>query len=760
MFNILLALMLWCLPSLSQGHTDSPYHVEKEILRLSADQPLTLDYAQRHNQWQSVKEFGNHGFTADTFWLKLNIKDVAKPQELIASLVYPLHDEVRFYYCVNGTIQYRATMGDTIESGNWVLDNKAFSIPITVIPEQAQTLYIQVLGKNSKVLGVTLETPEAHQNSSQWGHIFAGALYGILLIMALYNLSLAFLIRDLAYLSYVMYVACFGFFALSVTGDGFYYLWSDSPKFNHYAIALAGGILIIPTMLFPYLLLNVKQNAPLLKPFYFGYVFLATLYIGAVPWLDGDIALKLINVLSLSATPFLLISGCYAIYKRVPVAKIYTAAWFVLTIGLAILSLSAYNVLPSNVVTRNANIIGGILEMVLLSIALAQRIHIERKAKLSALSDMHMAKQAMRSYQKMSQELFESAPVGIFRIDEYGKISAANPAFCELIGLQNANYTELNDAKVTECFLDYHALARDIQNNNTVIDRETLVIALNGKQRTCSVTLKVKRQKDRLYLQGYLTDISARKHAQHIQDVMEKARMASLEQLVTGVAHEINTPLGINITSLSCIKDDLEHIDTAMNNGKLTKESFRSFVQDSQHVLALMQDNLTRISNLVSRFKLVSVQHLSTKKEKLALKAYAKEILMVHLAGLDHIQAKVTTHDCEIVMTYPAALNIILDQLIENSLLHGFHNQSTGNITLDFRQHRHQLIVTYRDDGTGVSEDFRSKIFDPFVTTRRGSIENAGLGLYRVYNLVKQVLKGDIELLDEPGFALQIAFDL
>ena len=173
-----------------------------------------------------------------------------------------------------------------------------------------------------------------------------------------------------------------------------------------------------------------------------------------------------------------------------------------------------------------------------------------------------------------------------------------------------------------------------------------------------------------------------------------------------------------------------------------------------------MGENLTRISNLVSRFKLVSVQHLGTKKEKLALKAYAKEILMVHLAGHDNIEAKVNTRNCEIVNTYPAALNIIIDQLIENSLLHGFEKDQPGSLSLNFEESDGQLTITYRDNGKGVTPDIRNKVFDPFVTTRRGSIENAGLGMYRIYNLVKQVLKGDIQLLDESGFAIKITFTL
>lgn len=93
--------------------------------------------------------------------------------------------------------------------------------------------------------------------------------------MALYNLSLAFITQDPAYFIYVAYVLGFCFLAVSLSGDGYHLIWTGYPNFNHYSISIAGGLLAFPTVLFPYVLLNISKNAPQLKIIFKGMLVVA-----------------------------------------------------------------------------------------------------------------------------------------------------------------------------------------------------------------------------------------------------------------------------------------------------------------------------------------------------------------------------------------------------------------------------------------------------------------------------------------------------
>jgi len=100
------------------------------------------------------------------------------------------------------------------------------------------------------------------------------------------------------------------------------------------------------------------------------------------------------------------------------------------------------------------------------------------------------------------------------------------------------------------------------------------------------------------------------------------------------------------------------------------------------------------------------------------------------------------------VITKPGPLNQILINLIVNSMVHGFDGRSSGTIDISFELIDDDLEITYRDDGNGVPFNIRKKIFDPFVTTKRGA-GGSGLGLHLVYNLVTQVLGGNIHFFSE-----------
>ncbi len=756
-FNVFLVCCLLWLSSAVNA-----VQVERSLLRISQDQAATLDEALSSSLWQTVDTFGNHGFSEDIFWLKLELflAPNEAPATRVVKLAYPVHDHVDIYQLRLGVIEQHWPMGDARADAQWVFPAKFFAVPVTVEPGQKTTLLIRVQGHNSKVLKTDVLTEEAFQSDILLRNVLSGAFYGMLLIMGLYNLSLAFLVRDKSYFVYVSYVFCFGFLALALTGDGHFVLWRDYPKFNEYAIMLAGGLLAFPTIFFPYYLLNIRQNAPFLRKYFFAAAVVALVYVITLPFMPIELGLKLINIINIVTTLFLLGTGVFLTIKRVPVAWIYTLAWSFIISGLVVLSLAAYNVLPMNDITSHANLIGGLIEMVLLSVALAQRIHMERRAKLQALQQVASKEAEVQEQRRLFQDLFEEAPVGVCIINDKGRLLAANPELCRLMNFSSPEEALRHDVTFRSCFSNHLELEKEVFAKGKVLDQETVLTTMNGTERICSVSLRARIRAGEVQVEGYLTDITERKAAERIRDMMERERMMSLEQLVTGVAHEINTPLGINITSASCIRDELQQIDQQMQNGTLKKQTFGDFVASTLKAIGLMESNLNRIADLVKRFKTLSVQHLHAQKEAFDLVALTKNHFTAALEAMPNVQVRLPNASPTMVNMDPAVWNIIYEQLIENSLTHGFQAQASGHIAVDVQQHGNTVSVTYRDDGPGVPSEMRDSLFNPFVTTRRGNQDNAGLGLYRVYNLVAQVLNGRVKLLDEAGFVLQIEFDV
>jgi signal transduction histidine kinase len=228
--------------------------------------------------------------------------------------------------------------------------------------------------------------------------------------------------------------------------------------------------------------------------------------------------------------------------------------------------------------------------------------------------------------------------------------------------------------------------------------------------------------------------------------------MAALGGLVAGVAHEINTPLGIGVTAASYLEQETRRLGVELEEKRLTAESLHRFRQSALESTQLILRNLTRADKLVKSFKQVAVDQSSEQKRRIDLASYLQEIM-----SSQHPTLKRTQHVVEIkcpeglsLETYPGALYQIIVNLVMNSLLHAFPERNDGHIWITGRLVGEQVLLSYRDDGVGMRDEVRRKIFEPFFTTRRGE-GGSGLGMHIVWNLVTQVLQGTLAVESAPG---------
>ncbi len=753
-----------CLLLLSSvGWAKGALEVQYSYWRSASPASLMQVKNQPVQNWQQVAQLASYGFDDAEYWIKLDLHNPGpQPVSRIFRFVHPVLDEVDIYHFTDQLLINEWHLGDAVPGMVRDVHEKNPAFKLTLFPQQHSRVYIRVAGINAMVLTMEVLDDSQHDALVQSSILISGLVYGILLVMALYNLSLAVSIFDRAYFYYVAYVVCFIAFVLAVTGDGYYFLWRQSPNFNSLATPLFAGLLMIPSLLFPLYFLDIKRYFPNIARLVKWAVVIGGLYLICIPFMGLATALKVINVYSALASAMMLFMGVYLSIKKVPFAVIYTLAWSSLLAGLVLLPLSSLGIIESNALTRNANLLGGVIECLVLSLALAQRFRKERSAKIELIQHVLTAKSEAANNLKMFEELFELAPVGIFRFKLNGELVAVNPALTKLLGFKDATGLLKQGNSIRGYFDNGLSMAREVIRKGAVIDRESTLTTTKGELRTCSVSMRVQTQHQDHYVEGYVTDISERKHAQHIHELMERERMAVLEQLITGIAHEINTPLGNNITSLSHSLELLKAVEAQMQGGQLTKKSFDGFIEDSHALSEIMSKNLQRITSLVERFKLVSVKNMDVELADIDIKQHLQNIIDDNFFIEASVQIILEVNGSGVIRSYPVAWHIILDQLLENSMLHGFKGQQTDRkimITLQQQGDNHWQFY-YEDNGRGLDTNIAKNVFDPFVTSMRGNDANAGLGMYRIYNVVRQVLKGKIEVLDGPGFKIQIRFHL
>jgi signal transduction histidine kinase len=240
------------------------------------------------------------------------------------------------------------------------------------------------------------------------------------------------------------------------------------------------------------------------------------------------------------------------------------------------------------------------------------------------------------------------------------------------------------------------------------------------------------------------------RRAQH--DLVEAEKHGALSRLVAGVAHEINTPLGIAVTAASHLAQSGRELEQKFAGNNLRRSEVERYFRDGRESLDILTANLERAANLVRSFKQVSVDQSSEARRQFDFAAYLEDILLSLRPRLKRLPHKVEI-DCAAglqVDSYPGAWSQVITNLIINSLIHGLGPDTPGHIRIAVSARGGRLELEYRDDGRGIAAENLPHVFDPFFTTNRAG-GGSGLGLAVVYSLVTRTLGGTIELQSSPG---------
>ena len=246
------------------------------------------------------------------------------------------------------------------------------------------------------------------------------------------------------------------------------------------------------------------------------------------------------------------------------------------------------------------------------------------------------------------------------------------------------------------------------------------------------------------------------------QSLIQAEKLASLGQLVAGVAHEINTPVGVAMTTSTALESELETLRRKVETGRLMKSDMTRTVERLSEGARLTFVNLNRAADLVYSFKQIAADQASGERRKFELKGWLHELLtslgpMLRRAGHD---MNVECPEDIVVDSYPGALVQVITNLISNARDHAFPDGRKGNLSLKvMRLAGERVRISFSDNGVGIPSEHRPKVFDPFYTTGRDR-GSTGLGLHIIYNLVTGTLGGRIDLESAPGAGTTIRIEI
>ncbi len=232
--------------------------------------------------------------------------------------------------------------------------------------------------------------------------------------------------------------------------------------------------------------------------------------------------------------------------------------------------------------------------------------------------------------------------------------------------------------------------------------------------------------------------------------MMEQEKFASLGTLVAGIAHEVNTPLGISITASTMVEALIGEIELAISQKTLSQSQLKDRMKNIREAVGLIGVNLNKMSSLISNFKKMAVGQSNLEVSQFSLFDAVSSLL-------DSLQPETRKHNVTIHNNIPKQLTVnsyvgdyyqLFTNLVLNALNHAFQHQKSGDIFVSANVQGHTLNMEVKDNGDGIDAGVIEKIFEPFYTTKRGK-GGTGLGLNIVYNIVSQKLGGRIDVFSE-----------
>ncbi|MBW0148954.1 sensor domain-containing diguanylate cyclase [Marinobacter arenosus] len=366
---------------------------------------------QRDMAWQqSEAAVPNFGFSQSAYWFRVTIiNDTPSPGNHLIEVANPVLDYLNLYVVAGERVTHEVFTGDQRPLSQRPIKHRNVLLPLQIPAGEARTVYFRASGEGAVQLPVDLWQTQRFYEKDQYSLAVQILFAGIMLALAVYNLFVLLVVREVSYVWYVLNVVTITIVQLALHGVTFQFLWPQAPRLNNLVLATTITLNVAFVLLFTYSFLNLRLRGRFLRWFTLSGAGLAFLLCATSLMVSYGTAMRLAVLMIAIAAPSALAIGIYLWARGDVLARVYTLAWSVLLLGHAMLVLNKMGILPRNVLFEYAPQFGAALEVLLFSFALAYRINLERQQRFQAQSDALASERRARSAQERALEVQREA---------------------------------------------------------------------------------------------------------------------------------------------------------------------------------------------------------------------------------------------------------------------------------------------------------------------------------------------------------------
>ena len=422
---------------------------------------------------KSKWETPNYGYTDSVFWVRFGIRIVNSRRDWLLVVDYPLTDRIEFYIPAESGFTVKKA-GDLypFHEREFKHQNFIFMLPSNLPAESV--LYLRFESKGTLQMPLSIWSPMDFMEKDHVKRLLFGIYFGIIIALFLYNLFLFFSLRDLNYFYYVLFIASYGFMQISLTGLAYEYLWPNMPWWNNKVIPFSIAFSVVCVSKFSSSFLQAGIHTPKINRLFNVLMILSGLVM--VLSLLGNYTIATTTAAGLT-TVFIFVATAAGIIswgKGYILAKYFVIAWLIFMIGQLLYILQTFGLLPETGFTVNGMYIGSAMELILLSLALADRINIIRKekedAQAQAIENLHAADTMKNEFLANTTHELKTPLNGIIGIAESvmsgssGEISTAHRNRMNMILNSGKRLLHLVDDILESSQLTHHDISLQLES--------------------------------------------------------------------------------------------------------------------------------------------------------------------------------------------------------------------------------------------------------------------------------------------------------
>ncbi|MBO1005293.1 ATP-binding protein [Pseudogracilibacillus auburnensis] len=349
----------------------------------------------------------NFGYNSSAYWVYFIVNNQTEAEKFLFEIGYPSLNDIELYIYDDTGLSEKILMGSKYPFNERKLFHPNFLRIFELEQNETITFYIRFESRTSLQMPLYIYEQSGFIQTRQFDILILGITYGILGVMALYNLFIFFILRHMSYLYYVLVILATFFSNLSFTGVAYQYLWPNSPKWNELSVVFFLVLGMVFAVLFAYTFLEIKKHLPRFKVLFQTAFVLNVLLLFFVLY-AVDIALRLLSVIITAMFVLILLSALLSWKRGLRQARFFILAWAIFLCGVFLTVLSDGAFIPLNTFTKYSGQVAAMIEVVLLSFALADRINILQREKNEAVQQLYrsqkLANESLRRADTLKDE--------------------------------------------------------------------------------------------------------------------------------------------------------------------------------------------------------------------------------------------------------------------------------------------------------------------------------------------------------------------